>query len=278
MSSKRLWQFVRQGFLQVYLDFNLLSFLCLQSGEYLIFWHWVYEAWPREGLGLFTRRCCSRVRDSVDKQEQVFPTAATLKNITKEWMISLTFSDCSTVSRRYYQTDFPVLYSYCIIVEAARYNFSRMNLLLLKKHLIFFVIVMRQFKATASLLIFLVPQYKLAAALVFNGELHPAVCRTTVVPQNAECSQVSVLFFGVSCQIKMLHLWYRGCDRSAAVSGEGRVMMSPALLMTVSTCDPFNKSVHIKPRDVLVLCGGTCVWSCALQDILVCLHSWLSSW
>lgn len=48
--------------------------------------------------------------------------------------------------------------------------------------------------------------------------------------------------FYVSCQIKMLHLPQRGCDRFSADRGE---MMSLALLMTFSTCDPFNKSVHI---------------------------------
>lgn len=40
----------------------------------------------------------------------------------------------------------------------------------------------------------------------------------------------------------MLHLPQRGCDRFSADRGE---MMSLALLMTFSTCDPFNKSVHI---------------------------------
>lgn len=44
----------------------------------------------------------------------------------------------------------------------------------------------------------------------------------------------------------MLRLFsQRGCEWSSAVVGDGGEMMSLALLMTFSTCDPFNKSVHI---------------------------------
>lgn len=50
-----------------------------------------------------------------------------------------------------------------------------------------------------------------------------------------------------SCQIKILHLSHWGCDWLLAVVGERGEVMSLVLLMTFSTCDPFNKSVHIKP-------------------------------
>ena len=61
-----------------------------------------------------------------------------------------------------------------------------------------------------------------------------------------------VLGFTSLARLRRLHLWL--------VLGGGRrrggEVMSLALLMTFSTCDPFNKSVHIKASVLFVLILG----------------------
>lgn len=86
-------------------------------------------------------------------------------------------------------------------------------------------------------------------------------------------------WFYISCQNKILHLSQRGCDRFSAAVGDRGEMMSLALLMTFSTCDPFNKSVHIiHPSCVYANLGNKlALRTCELHEsVCVCILAFLN--
>lgn len=110
-------------------------------------------------------------------------------------------------------------------------------------------------------------QYK-QTALVFNGVLHYAVCKL--------CQGLVIMF------LKQEKLWFpskllsvrpdEGVSSLGArlwfssVSGGWRRVMFVALLMTFSTCDPFNKSVPIvHPRLVCADLKAVCVIFIGIQ-------------